>query len=1407
MITKSEEFGNCGNKIHSNFGENAFDRMNIRGNYRIASMEYNALTGELTINQYPDVSKTIVLGDSSVSRNNSTSHKDVIEEILDWASMSIDDFNNLKKDKNYVIYNANNPESERYLYYTYSKATGEWVSSILVEGDEFFNTTDSIKYRYENNKLINTIDVLLTARNTVIDGKSTGITLEVSPTTGDSVHLDLVGEQYAGLMSPEDKYKLDNIGGKIGSVLELGNPTEGKVPLYLKSEDGQVLSIVNLDEDDYIDSIIASVATEDDPDNNIKVGDRILTFTITNGRKIVVSLEGWFLKYKGISTDSISVSIVGDNIGANVNLDPKGENLIKISKSGLLATLLWSPSIMREAPISVRFVKGEKVDYSTEIYAGYVYFATDTKEVIVDGIAYGLDLSSNSLELIKKIELGEVPGLLKVTNSNGKTYNISLPLATTSSNGLMSSLDKDKIETIERGAQVNIINGVKVGNIEQPISNKLVTLDTYSKSEINNKTFNSFKLKGVVDASGQLPSEHEIGDSYVVNQKVGMFLGALVYWNGESYEPFSGEIDLSNYATKKDLEDQSGSDISNIQRELDKKVDKIDGKGLSTNDYTTEEKRTLGNLSDFVTDVQENIIEGKINLDVAKKSVVNGVETIGHIVLKEASSTNNGLMSSKHYNVVESLQSSDNYLDKTGTPSSIWQLSKNNGPKIKNSGGEFGLRNSTDDDYTGLTVKNLTITGNVTQLGSSFITEAETVEVVDNTILLNKGEVGAGVTKGYAGIEIDRGTLPQYNIYFDESDDRFKVGQTGNEQPIMLRDNEINLVNGNTLIWDASTKLAKAGKNIDTELSKYLPLTGGTLSGDLSIGKASIRKDSGHLYTNGNFTLGGSSLSGVLTTTLSAANKGVIILSGGTIEKHVVDMGTQIYKVWSEDNDGAGSGLDADLLDGKHASEFALTTSIPTALKNPYAITFTGAVSDTYDGSAAKTVNIPVGLSLGETSATAYRGDRGKTAYDYAVGQRTIGEVSGLQGALDSKMLIGGTLPVGVDLNTISTAGSYRINEYINGPDINYVYGQLLVIRGASDTITQIISDINSTNIAWRSGNPEPLGHGAWGAWRSFWHAGNFDPDAKLSITDVIDDANTIQYSLIGRTHQDTANVPESGLGSFLVNYKWDGNAAHQMFFSYSSQRCFYRTKVENSGFSSWSRIAEMNDIPSSLPANGGNADTVGGLSAGSFLRNNNGDQAMNGNLELNTSQASYVRFNRNGIEKGYVGCGTHNSTDLYLNNYIGGNSIIVADDGKNYSNGNEIATTNQIPTLGNYVTLDTAQTITGTKTFSTAVTGRAGFYDTSDRRLKENIKPIELKPEKIKVYEFDKKERHSYGVIAQEVGELYPSVVQEGEDGYKTVNYNEVLIIKCTELEAENQILKDRLNRLEQLLIKKGIL
>ena len=233
---------------------------------------------------------------------------------------------------------------------------------------------------------------------------------------------------------------------------------------------------------------------------------------------------------------------------------------------------------------------------------------------------------------------------------------------------------------------------------------------------------------------------------------------------------------------------------------------------------------------------------------------------------------------------------------------------------------------------------------------------------------------------------------------------------------------------------------------------------------------------------------------------------------------------------------------------------------------------------------------------------------------------------------------------------------------------------------------------------------------------------------------------------------------------------------------------------VKNRGFA-------FETTPDGGKLNKNNIWHSGNLNPDGFMQKDE-NQTLNGNLTLNTSVGSYMYFDRNGVHRGYVGCGATTNTNVILQNIVGGNTIVVNDDGKNYSNNKEIATVDH--THVGYVTIDTAQTISGAKTFTVAVTGSAGFFDTSDSRLKEHVVPVEPKG-KIRLYEFDKQGRHSAGVIAQEVEQLYPWAVKEGEDGYKTVNYNEVLSLKCAELERENEALRseleERIGKLEQLL------
>lgn len=145
-----------------------------------------------------------------------------------------------------------------------------------------------------------------------------------------------------------------------------------------------------------------------------------------------------------------------------------------------------------------------------------------------------------------------------------------------------------------------------------------------------------------------------------------------------------------------------------------------------------------------------------------------------------------------------------------GTTSQTFQLQMGKpGNKIKNEDAAVSVRNAADTDYVNFIAKNATFKGNLIVEGQSFVTEAETVEIKDNILLLNKGETGSGVTKGMAGLQIDRGTEPDFQILFVESDRRFKAGEEGNLQCLALRDDDGNMLDGMFTTWDSTTHRLK----------------------------------------------------------------------------------------------------------------------------------------------------------------------------------------------------------------------------------------------------------------------------------------------------------------------------------------------------------------------------------------------------------------------------------------------------------------------------------------------------------------------------------------------------------------------------------------------------------------------
>lgn len=303
-----------------------------------------------------------------------------------------------------------------------------------------------------------------------------------------------------------------------------------------------------------------------------------------------------------------------------------------------------------------------------------------------------------------------------------------------------------------------------------------------------------------------------------------------------------------------------------IETKLDKEIDRstkedqrIDSKlDSEINRSTTEDDRLDKKIDAEITraTTAESNLNTKIETETDRaESEESRIET--KLDNEIARSTNKD---TEHDNRLTALEG-DTHEQNTdlGTTNSTFQLKYNTGNKIKHESDAISVRNAADTDYVNFIAKNATFKGDLLVEGQSFVTEAETVEIKDNLLLLNKGEVGAGVTKGIAGLEIDRGTELNYQIIFDESDNRFKAGEIGDIQCLALRDGDDSMTSGMFTSWDSTTKRLKTtnivpsssflyfGDNKTVSLN-YSPINEGLLR--INTNNQHLEIFTGNTYTN-----------------------------------------------------------------------------------------------------------------------------------------------------------------------------------------------------------------------------------------------------------------------------------------------------------------------------------------------------------------------------------------------------------------------------------------------------------------------------------------------------------------------------------------------------------------------------
>ena len=219
-----------------------------------------------------------------------------------------------------------------------------------------------------------------------------------------------------------------------------------------------------------------------------------------------------------------------------------------------------------------------------------------------------------------------------------------------------TTAEKNKLSGIASGAQVNVIETVKVNNAALTPSSKAVNITVPTKtSDITNDS-GFITAADVPEGAAATTTTPKMDGTAAVGSETAFARGDHIHPSDTSRVPTTrkvaghalsadvtlakGDVGLGNVDNTADTD----KPVSTAQQTaLNGKVDKVTGKGLSTNDYTTAEKTKLAAFGDASTYALKSDITNmyKYKGSVATVSLLPSTgQTVGDVYNVEANGMN-----------------------------------------------------------------------------------------------------------------------------------------------------------------------------------------------------------------------------------------------------------------------------------------------------------------------------------------------------------------------------------------------------------------------------------------------------------------------------------------------------------------------------------------------------------------------------------------------------------------------------------------------------------------------------------------------------------------------------------------------------------------------------------------------
>lgn len=440
-------------------------------------------------------------------------------------------------------------------------------------------------------------------------------------------------------------------------------------------------------------------------------------------------------------------------------------------------------------------------------------------------------------------------------------------LASLTANGLMSKEDFAKLQGIEAGAQVNKI-----------------------------ETITKRVLLNAVDKNVTIPEDIKISDTEPTEEEI--------MWLDPS----------ENYDFTFDGYSQAQADELFVKKEA--------GKGLSTKDYTAEDKKKVTNLGSYVSNATGATADANaVAITLEKKNPTTGTADSSAITIDKATTSKAGVMSAADKTKLDAaLTASDNIATATklATARTIWGQAFDGSANVRgnisdvdnvymNNNRSLYIKDTNGENLSALLINNQNgfylgfgagSNGYFSCLDGNIILFRTATSHTERMRITSDGKVGIGITAPDANLHVSG---DKYNIKLNST--------TGSTED-------------STFIWGSSSNKNTAWRIVDNPTSG-LWLQYGVSGADT------------HNMT----------ISGMNATNLNA------------LEVKAKNLTVNGSKVWHAGNDGTGSGLEADTLDGYHAGFENYNVALYANFPNWSTLITDGLLRDDYETAGHPTVD------------------------------------------------------------------------------------------------------------------------------------------------------------------------------------------------------------------------------------------------------------------------------------------------------------------------------------------------------------------------------------------------------------------------------------------------------------------